>query len=102
MSNSISYVIQADAELDTAMVTVSIRCRVKIVRVRTLTHTWRIDLPRLLWTSMGTEDAADFVTEQYFESYPDELEYVQHNQIAAAIATSLEDAGFFFGDATEE
>ncbi|AYA36790.1 hypothetical protein D3Y59_06800 [Hymenobacter oligotrophus] len=98
MSNTISYVIQADAEPDMAMVTVRIQCKMKIVRVRAQSHSWRLDMPRLLWASMGTEDAADFVTEQYFEAYPDELEYVQQHQIAAAVATSLEDAGFFFGD----
>lgn len=98
MRQFISYTIQSDAAPQTDMVTVRIKCRQTKVRA----HTWRLELPRLLWTSMGTEDAADFVAEQYFDTYPAELELVDQDQIAFAVATALQDAATYFDDAINE
>jgi hypothetical protein len=91
MSDSISYSVQASAAPRTAMVRVRIRCYAAAG-----SHRWRLDMPRLLWTSMGTEQAADFITEQYFDSYPTTRELVGPQHIAWAVATSLLDVEPFF------
>jgi hypothetical protein len=98
MRQFISYTIQSDAAPHTDMVTVRIKCRQTKVRA----HTWRLELPRLLWMSMGTEDAAGFIAEHYFDSYPAELELVDQDQIAVAVATALQDAATYFEDAENE
>ncbi|GAB2943944.1 hypothetical protein GCM10027048_05870 [Hymenobacter coalescens] len=91
MSDAISYTIQASVAPLTATVRVRIKCRASAG-----SHRWRLDMPRLLWASMGTAQAADFITEQYFDAYPATRELVGLQHIAWAVATSLEDAEQFF------
>ncbi|KAA9327651.1 hypothetical protein F0P96_16880 [Hymenobacter busanensis] len=92
MSGSVSYTIQASAAPATAMVRVRIKCSASEG-----SHRWRLDMPRLLWSSMGTEEAAAFITERYFDAYPAVREPVGPSHISWAIATSLLDADQFFG-----
>jgi hypothetical protein len=91
MSDSISYTIQASAAPLTAMVRVRIKCR-----ATGGSHRWRLEMPRLLWASMGTEQAAAFITERYFDAYPATRDLVGPTHISWAIATSLLDAEQFF------
>ncbi|MCC3160627.1 hypothetical protein LJ737_25540 [Hymenobacter sp. 15J16-1T3B] len=91
MSVPISYTIQASAAPRWAMVRVRIRCRAD-----SGSHRWRMEMPRLLWASMGTEQAAAFITEQYFEAYPATRELVGSAHISWAIATSLLDTEQYF------
>ncbi|RTQ46860.1 hypothetical protein EJV47_21045 [Hymenobacter gummosus] len=95
MSNSISYCVQASAAPRTAMVRVRIRCRAAAG-----SHHWQLELPRALWTSMGTGPAADFIAEQYFDSYPTTRELVGPQHIAWAVATSLLDVETHFRPGT--
>ncbi|RAK70577.1 hypothetical protein [Hymenobacter edaphi] len=91
MSVPISYTIQASAAPLSAMVRVRIRCRTD-----TGSHRWNLEMPRLLWASMGTEQAAAFITEQYFDAYPDTRALVGSTHISWAIATSLLDTEQYF------
>ncbi|OON66457.1 hypothetical protein [Hymenobacter sp. CRA2] len=93
MSDTVSYSIQASAAPVTAMVRVRIMCRQP-----STTHRWNLELPRVLWTSMGTHEAAVFVTERYFDAYPAERAFNVQDHIAEAVATSLRDASAYFTD----
>lgn len=52
-------------------------------------HTWRWEVPLVLWAAMGTAATAIFVAEHYYVHYPEHAGRKALRMMACAIGTAL-------------